>query len=195
MSETTGREWDLKKVDVKRVRIGMVILLVLAAVIIGGIALFGGGGGGSDSSQGESANAEALSSAELIARAGTLSGPAYWIGPRAGTDSYELTDTPDGRIYIRYLTNGAEAGDPRPIFLTVGSYPVENARQALRSSASPGGGQKLSRGDGYEVLSSPQATSAYVVFDEQPDVEVEVFSPEAGEAAGLVKAGLVKPLR
>ena len=36
----------------------------------------------------------------------------YWAGPIAGM-SYELTKLKDGRIYVRYLPDGVELGDPR----------------------------------------------------------------------------------
>ena len=34
----------------------------------------------------------------------------------------ELSETGKARVYLRYLTEGAEAGDPRPAFLTAGTY-------------------------------------------------------------------------
>jgi hypothetical protein len=197
-TETAGKGRGTMRLDVKRVRIGLVALLAVAAVVIGVIALLSDDSepSSSGSSAGASSNAVALSSSELIARADSLGGPAYWVGPRADTDSYELTETADGRIYIRYLTGGAEAGDPRPEFLTIGSYPVKDAKQALEGAArAAGNGQTLTKHDGYEALSSPEATDTYVVFDEQPDVQVEVFSPNPGEAAQLVNSGAVQPLR
>jgi hypothetical protein len=185
---------DVKNLDVKTVRLGMLGLLVVAGVAIGAIALIGGGSG-SDSSAGGSSGEEAvaLSESELLAQAGGLGGPAYWIGPRAGTTSYELTTTADGRIYIRYLTGGAEAGDPEAEFLTIGTYPVPEAQAALRKAAKSGGGT-LTQGEGFEVLTSKEGTDAYVVFDDQPGLQVEVFSPQAGEAEQLATSGSVKPL-
>ena len=34
----------------------------------------------------------------------------------------ELSETGKARVYVRYLAEGAEAGDPRPAFLTVDTY-------------------------------------------------------------------------
>ena len=160
-----------RKPNVKRVRMGLAALLAVAAVVIGAIAIFSGGsGGGSSSGSAAQTNAVALTLPELLAEAGRLGGPAYWVGPRAGTDSYELSSLPDGRVYIRYLTDGAEAGDPRPDFLTVGTYPVPDAKQALEGATKQAGAnQTLSQHEGYEVLSSKQATNAYIVFDSQPE--------------------------
>lgn len=186
---------NLKKLDVKTVRLGMLGLLVVVGVVVGAIALFGGdSGGGSEGSEAEP-EAVALSESELLAQAGTLGGPVYWIGPRAGTESYELGTPPDGRVYIRYLTGGAKAGDPRPDFLTIGTYPVPNARQALQSATKGAEeNQKLSQHEGYEVLASNEETNAYVVFDDQPELQVEIYSPQAGEAAQLATSGALKPL-
>jgi hypothetical protein len=192
------RKLDLKKIDAKTARLGLAGLLVVIAVLIGAIALLSddSGGGSSESSEtaGESKGV-ALSASELVAKAGSLGGPAYWIGPRAGTTSYELSVTPDGRIYVRYLTGGAEAGDPKPDFLTIGTYPVPEAAQALQDATTgAAGSQTLTQHEGFEVLSSPEATNAYVVFDDQPEIQVEVFSPQRGEASQLAGSGALKPL-
>lgn len=184
------------KLDVKKVRLGIAVLLAVAAVVIGAVVLLGGGSDDSSSAASgggeEESNAVALSTSELLAHVSDLGEPAFWVGPRAGTDSYELSTTPDGRVYIRYLTGGAEAGDPRPDFLTVGTYPVSEAKQALEEAAKTS--QTLTQHEGYEVLSASDATNAYVVFDNQPEVQVEVFSPQPGEAAQLAASGTLKPV-
>ncbi len=184
-----------RKPDVKRVRIGLAALLVVAAIVLGLIAIFSDGSGGDSSSDSATTNAVALTLPELLAEAGRLGGPAYWVGPRAGTDSYELSSLPDGRVYIRYLTDGAEAGDSRPDFLTVGTYPVPDAKGALEGATKQTrAGQTLSRHKGYEVLTSKQSTNAYIVFDSQPGLQIEIFSPQAGEAAALAASGQLKPV-
>lgn len=186
-----------RKLSVRKTRLVLLALLAAATVVIGGVALLGGDSGdGSSGDTGDQGNAVALTASQLPARASALGQPAYWLGPRAGTESYELSTTPDGRVYVRYLTNGAEAGDPRPDFVTVGTYQVDEAEQALRDAAENSrGSQALSQEDGYQLLSSGQATNAYVVFDEQPDVQVEIFSPQPGEAAALAKSGALGPIR
>jgi len=180
---------------VKTVRLGLVGVLIVAAVVIGAIALLGGGSDDSSANSSESSDthAVALSASELLARGSGLDQPAYWIGPRAGTESYELSTTPDGRVYIRYLTGDAEAGDPRPDFLTVGTYPVPEAGLALVQAAAEKK-EIISRGKGYAVFSPKGATNAYVVFDDQPGLQIEIFSPQAGEAAELATSGALKPL-
>jgi hypothetical protein len=186
---------DWKKLDVKRVRLGFAALILVVAIVLGGIALLGGDSGNDSSESGSSEEAVALSESELLARASSLDGPVFWIGPRVGTESYELRSTPSGQVYIRYLTGDAEAGDPRPDFLTIGTYPVTEALQALKAATKTGeGSQKLSQHEGYAVFSSNEATNAYVVFDDQPDLQVEIYSPQVGEAAQLATSGSLKPL-
>lgn len=180
--------------DVKTVRLGIAGLLVVAAVVLGAIALFGGDSG-DGSSAGSETNAVALSLPELLAEVSELGQPVFWAGPQAGVESYELSTTPDGRVYIRYLTGDAEAGDPRADFVTVGTYPVAAAQQALRDATKAAAGeQALSRHDGFQALSSEDATNAYVVYDDQPEVQIEIFSPQPGEAAELATSGALKPL-
>lgn len=177
----------------KTVRLGFAALLALGALIIGAFALLDGGS--SDGSSEDEIDTVELSLPELLAQTSGLGQPVFWVGPRADTESYELSTAPDGRVYVRYLTGGAEAGDPGPDFLTVGTYPVAAAQQTLADSTEAAeGGQTLSRHEGYEALSSRQATSAYVVFDDQPELQIEVFSPEPGEAAELATSGALKPL-
>jgi hypothetical protein len=184
------------KLNVKKARLGLLALLGVAAIVIGGAALLDeGSDDDSASSPSAATNAVALSVSELLAEVSNLGTPTFWVGPRAGTESYELSSLPDGRVYIRYLTGDAEAGDPRPEFLTVGTYPVAEAKKALRNaSADAEGGQTLAQEDGYEVLSSPEATNAYIVFDDQPAVQIEIFSPQVGEAAQLATSGALKPV-
>lgn len=182
------------RVDVKKVRLAVLGALAAAGVVILAIVLLGGDSG-EDSSSGAEAESEvvALSEAELLAEASGLGGPAYWIGPRAGTESYELTTTGDGRIYVRYLTGDAGAGDERADFLSVGTYPFAEAEAGLQRSARAGEGT-LERGQGYEILLSSSGTGAYVVFDDEPSVQVEIYSPQPGEAEQLARDGALKPL-
>ena len=53
-----------------------------------------------------------VSAAELRRFAESKDQPVYWAGPLKGA-SYELTATPSGRTFVRYLPAGAAAGDRR----------------------------------------------------------------------------------
>ena len=184
-----------KKLEVKTVRLGLLGLLVVVGILIGAIALLGGdsGGGSSEGSETESETV-ALSESELLAKASDFSHPLYWVGPRPGTESYELHSTSDGQVYIRYLTDGAEAGDPHSDLLAIGTYPVADAKQALQKAQKESAGQELTRHEGYEALSDSGEDNAYVVFDDQPELQIEIYSPHPGEAAELATSGSLKPL-
>jgi hypothetical protein len=190
------RKANLKNPDAKTARMGLVVLLVALIVLFGGIALLSGGSGGGSSEGTESeGEAVALSASELVAQTKSLGHPVYWIGPRSGTTSYELTTSPEGSVYIRYLTGDAEAGDSRSNYLTVGTYPVPEAAQALQDATTGAEEtEELTQHEGYEVLGSAETTNAYVVFDDQPDLQIEVFSPQAGEAVKLASSGFLKPV-
>jgi hypothetical protein len=178
--------------DVNRVRRWVLAGLIAAGVVVLAIVLFGGDSG-DDSSAGEAeAEAVALSEAELLAETSGLGGPAYWVGPREGTESYELTTTEDGRIYIRYLTGDAEAGDESAEFVSVGTYPFPDAKAGLQRSAQEGGGE-IEQGQGYELLVGDN-DNAYVVFGDEPEMQVEIYSPQPGEAEQLARDGSLEPI-
>src|SRR5205085_7031602 len=76
----------------------------------------------------------AVSSAELRTASKLLRQPIYWAG-RARGYHYELTRTANGYDYVRYLPHGVQAGDPRPKFLVVATYPFPGAYRALKKYA------------------------------------------------------------
>lgn len=126
----------------------------------------------------------------------TASGEAvYWIGPRAGA-TYELTANPGGPVYVRYLRDGAEAGDPRPDFVTVATYPEPDGAAELRRRAREEPAAELGRtADGALLLTDPSSPkSAYLVY---PDAgtQIELFSPIPDHARRLAARGEVRPVR
>ena len=85
--------------------------------------------GGDDDDGGQANEPQAVSVEELQGEAGSGQIPVFWAGPQAGT-TYEFTETSDGSVYVRYLPEDAEVGDPSPDFLTVATYPLENGYAA-----------------------------------------------------------------
>jgi hypothetical protein len=71
-----------------------------------------------------------VSLAELSDFAADQPIPVYWLGER-GDDDYELTESSSGRVYVRYLPAGTEAGDERADFVTVGHLPVRRWRRGI----------------------------------------------------------------
>ena len=60
--------------------------------------------------------------------------PVYWVGPRSG-QTYELTRTAAGSVYVRYLPPGAKIGNRRADYTIVGTYPKPNALSVLQDLA------------------------------------------------------------
>jgi hypothetical protein len=136
---------------------------------------------------------EAATVQRLRALEASIGHSVYWIGPQAGT-TYELTETGDGKVYIRYLPRGTKVGEPEP-HTTVGTYPLRNPVAAVRAIARDTGGRTFSttRG-GVAAVDASHPTSVYVAFPGS-NYQVEVFDPSAARARRLVESGLVVPVR
>jgi hypothetical protein len=138
--------------------------------------------------------AKAISPRGLRALAKSLGQPVYWAGRRPGS-TLELSQTPSGRLYVRYLPRGAAVGAPGP-YLTVGTYALTNA-----FSATSGLGQNAENtslklpGGGIAVFGKgATAKNVYLAYPGS-DYQVEVFDPTAGTARRLVAAGRIAALR
>lgn len=130
---------------------------------------------------------------ELTTLSERLDRSVYWVGAQSGA-TYELTETDDGQLYVRYLTGDARVGDERPDFLTVGTYPQDTPLATVEQAAERSGAktEKLDD-DGLAVANRVRPNSWYLAY---PDVDelVEVFSPKAGRARELVRGGRVMPV-
>ena len=117
-------------------------LLVALPVVAIATWAFGGCGGGNDTTAAESTvSAEIVDAEALKERSEDEEMPIYWAGEQAGTE-LELSVPEEGRTYVRYLTGGAQAGDPQPNFLTVGTYAFAEPIPALEELAEKPGGVK-----------------------------------------------------
>ncbi len=145
--------------------------------------------GDDDSSEGDSGEAEVVSVDSLrdIVSGGPI---VYWAGEKQETE-IELSQPEAGRTYVRYLTDGAEAGDPRAGFLTVGTYVQADPVAALRRQGrEPGGVLSSAPGDATVYFSRNQPHSVYLAYP-GVDVEIEVYDPSFVRALQLVKSGQI----
>ena len=135
---------------------------------------------------------EVVSASQLSEVADQAKNPIYWLGEREGTD-LEVTETASGRFYVRYLEGGAEAGDKRPDFLTVGTYPSKNGVAEIRQAATQTQGAELARTDnGAVLLIDPSSSrSAHLAFPGPKTPQIEVYSPVPGQALRLASRGAV----
>jgi hypothetical protein len=177
--------------------------IVVAAIVVGAILLATSGSSSPTSTASSAATpsqagassgttVQAISLAGLRALPASLRHPVYWAGPRAGT-TYELTKTPDGRVYVRYLTGGARVGSPLPNFLTIGTYVVPNAAAAVRTAAAQPGAVRVPVSGGFGFYNRARPTSVYFAYPGS-NVQVETYDPSAAVARQLVETGAIKPV-
>ena len=131
---------------------------------------------------------------QLKARAIALGHPIYWAGTNPAT-TYELTETNNGSVYVRYLPQGVRAGSPLPDYLTVGTYPQKGALGILKSTAAKNHVPTINLADGgLAFVDKKHPTSVYVAYP-NVDLQIEVFDPAAGRARQLVTSGQIAPVR
>lgn len=158
-------------------------LLIAAAVVVWLLA-------GKDD-KAEPTRAAGVSLGQLTAVAGTVPHPVYWAGPARGK-RYELTKTPDGRIYIRYLTSDAKVGSSRPRYRTIGTYPQREAFATLKAAAKAQGVVQVKLAGGGRAFQDKQRpTSVYLAYPGS-DYQIEVFDRSPSQALALVRSGQVE---
>jgi hypothetical protein len=172
-----------------RLRLGAVIAIAVAAGFIAWLVFKGD----DEPSTPAPSPAVAASVSDLRALAKSVKHPIYWAGRKPG-QTYELTQTSSGNIYIRYLPAGVAVGVPRPDYLTVGTYPFRHPAATLQKQAKNKGaiGERLPNG-GVLYAAGPRPPNAYFAYPNS-DVEIEVFDPKPGRALRLVRSGRIVPL-
>jgi hypothetical protein len=140
------------------------------------------------------AGSAAASIQELKALAVKLGHPIYWAGGQPN-DTYELTRTKDGSVYVRYLSQGTSVGDPRPNYLTIGTYPQTGALEILKATAAKNQVPTMSvENGGVAFVDKKHPTSVYIAYPNS-DFQIEVYDPTPGRARQLVMSGQVSPVR
>jgi hypothetical protein len=172
----------------KPVRLGAVAAAVIGVALLAWLVL------GGDDQGGRANEPQAVSVEDLQEEAGSSQVPVYWAGPQAGT-TYELTETSDGSVYVRYLAEDAEIGDPSPDFLTVATYPLENGYARVLAAAEEKGAEteELPNG-GLALVDADRPSSVYLAYEGEP-YQVEVYDPSPDRALELVTSGAIQPVR
>jgi hypothetical protein len=134
-----------------------------------------------------------VSEDELVQVAADVGHPVYWIGPQEGTE-LEVTTLDDGRVYVRYLDKGAQAGDPRPQFFTVGSYPLDDPYQALKDVAEQVGAIVKKTPDDELVVTNENTPNSVYIASKDSEVQVEVYDPDPDRALEIATSGAVQPV-
>jgi hypothetical protein len=133
----------------------------------------------------------AASRADLTALASSIGHPVYWAGPRQGF-TYEVTQDPSGRVYIRYLPPGTTVGSPKPQ-LTVATYPFPGALAAIKAVAKNDSSTIKLPGGGMAIVDSSYPKSIHLAYPDS-EYQVEVFAPTAAAARRAVASGQVAAL-
>ena len=168
------------------VRVAALLALGFATFLAGWLVLV-------DDKPSQPTGASSASETELREFAASATHAVYWAGPRAG-QTYELTRTSDGRVYVRYLPEGVAVGDPRPQFLTIGTYPRANAFAELKRAARVSGATSRTLPGGGMAVFSRGSSSVYFGY-RGAKYQVEVYAPSPGSARQLVLSGRVVPVR
>jgi hypothetical protein len=170
-------------------RLGAVAAVVIGIALLAWLVL-----SGDDDEGGRADEPHAVSIEDLQEEAGSRRVPVFWAGPQAGT-TYEFTETSDGSVYVRYLPEDAEVGDPSPDFLTVATYPLENGYARVLAAAEGEGAktEELPNG-GLALVDADRPSSVYLAYEGEP-YQVEVYDPSPDRALELVTSGAVQPVR
>jgi hypothetical protein len=135
---------------------------------------------------------QALTLSGLRSFARKLHHVLYWIGPKTGT-TYEVTQTTDGKTFLRYLPAGTRVGTGSP-FLTVGTYPVSGAFADVQRVATGADAVRLAVKNGaIAVYARSRPTNVYAAYP-KVGYEVEIYDPNAAAAHFLVTSGRVVPV-
>jgi hypothetical protein len=171
-----------------RFRVGALIAVAAAVGLIIWAALPGGG-----SSTPKRATAVPVSADGLRTLAGVLNRPIYWAGQLANVN-YELTQTPDQRVYVRYLPDGVDVGAEKP-YLTVGTYPVKNAFTITQTAAGRKDAVKINVGGGGVAFYSTRVPQSVYLAYPGSDYQIEVYDPSAKLAHQVAGSGKVAPVK
>ena len=170
-------------------RVGAVVAVALAIGFVVWLVAIRDGSSGSKSTNGVN---EATPD-QLHALSVEVGHPIYWAGPAADT-TYELTRTPSGRIFVRYIPSGIPLGIENASFTIVGTYPVANASQVTQQLAKKAGGASFAapRG-GFAAYTRKKPTHIYVAYPNQ-NLQIEVYDPSPKRARSLIASGQVAPV-
>jgi hypothetical protein len=127
----------------------------------------------------------AATASDIGAVGRALGHPLYWLGPTA-RDTYELTEDPDGRVYVRYLPPGVRLGASAP-YLTVATYPMTNAYAVTTVASKQADTTTISLPGAVAFYAPSRPDSVYVAF-KGAKAQIEVYDPSGITSRRLVAA-------
>jgi hypothetical protein len=172
------------------VRLGAVIAVAVAAGLVAWLVLRDDGG--SSDTQTAASGATAMTPAALASLARSVAHPIFWLGPKPSV-TYEVTRTPNGNVYVRYLPKGVSVGSGKP-YLTVVTYPFTGSFTAIKKLAGVKGAvtARLARG-GVALLDGTYPKSVHVAYPNL-NYQIEVYDPRPARAMELVSSGQLRSI-
>jgi hypothetical protein len=162
------------------------------ALVVGVVAWLATRGGDSEPAATEPAvESRLISTGELPQIAAQSGHPVYWAGPIPATN-LELTELDEGGEQVRYLPEGAEAGD-EDAALTIGSYPLPDPSGALEAFANRPSSVTHRGKNGREVVLNKESPTSVYFASPDNSVQVEVYDPSPERALRLALSGRVQP--
>lgn len=137
---------------------------------------------------------EIVQTSDLSDAADRVGHDIYWAGEQP-RKKVELAESDTGRVYVRYLDEGAEPGVRSTKFMTVVTYPVENAAVALRRGLANRPKAELARGaGGAVVLIDPSTPGSVRLAYPGSDQQVELYTPNVKDSIRLATNGAIQPV-
>lgn len=175
------------------------IQLLAAIVLVASLAWLVLRPGGSSAPPGSpaplvAARPVALTVAGLRALPASVGHPVYWAGTRPG-DTYEVTQTAGGDVYIRYLPAGAVVGDRRADLVAIGSYRVNDPYGEVdREARTPALYVGHVPHGGLAVALPAHPRSVYVAYP-GGRVLIEIYAASTRIAERIAISGAVRQLK
>ena len=175
----------------RRLLLGVVTLGALAAAAV--LLFFAAFDGGERLELGKP---KVVTIEQLRSYAEKKGAPVYWAGAPAAGFKLELTEVQGGRIFVRYLSADAEAGDPRAAFTTIGTYVSNGAYATTKGAVSREGAVLDDRGaDGVVLYYKKAPTNVYVAKPADPNRLIEVYAPSGPGAQALAASSQIAPVK
>lgn len=169
------------------------VALAAVAALAAGLTLLLNGETDADSVESKPGTPVTVAVDDLREFARSADGLVYWAGELPGTE-LELTRTSRNKVFVRYLSGDAAAGDPRPAFATISTYPYDRAYEITAKSGKGKGMVSRNAPDGgIAVWRKSRPTSVYLAYPGS-DRLIEAFDPDAKRARTLVLSGRVSPI-
>jgi hypothetical protein len=120
--------------------------------------------------------------------------PIYWAGSQPNA-KLEFTRNGLGQMYVRYLPPDIDIGDRNKGYLTIATFPFNNAYNALQSVAKkPGAVVKTAPDNGLVVTNKDSPIHVYLAYPNK-DFQIEVYDPDPARALAVATSGDVQPVR